>query len=341
MSKMMNLSSQSSSKRPSRRRMLKIFGAAVALPSSVFALRESFGALRPAQWHGETLGALAGMTVWHQDYDFAQHTLLRMRSEVERLESVFSLYQPGSEIVRLNQTGRLDHPSRDFLIVLEESLRIAQLSSGAFDPTVQPLWDAYTEFYKEHPTAIGTPDSHRIGLARSRVDYRALDVSSKQIRFAQAGMGLTLNGIAQGYVTDRIADLLRNEGFDHAMVELGETRAIGERPEGGAFKVRLMNPNAPDHVERSVELANSSLAVSGGYGMRFAGSQSHHIFDPASGLSANALIEVAVQAPRALAADALSTAIYVAGEQAAPQLLRAYGASRALITRADGSHLIV
>ena len=94
----MNFSSPSSSQRPSRRRMLKIFGAAVALPSSVIALRQSFGTLRPAQWHGETLGALAGMTVWHQDYEFAQQTLLRMRSEVERLESCLGVAPIASEI---------------------------------------------------------------------------------------------------------------------------------------------------------------------------------------------------------------------------------------------------
>lgn len=332
MSKMMHNTS-----RPSRRRLLKIFGAAVALPSGILALRQGFGSLHRAQWHGETLGALAGMTLWHQDYAFAQQTLLRMRSEVERLESVFSLYEPESEITRLNQMGRLENPSRDLVLVLEDAQRIASLSAGAFDPTVQPLWDAYSAFYKAHPAAIDAPDSQLVDAARKRVDYRSLDVSAQQIRLAQAGMSVTLNGIAQGYITDRIADLLRNEGFDHAMVELGETRAIGERPEGGAFQVQLMNPQAPGEIGRTVELANSALAVSGGYGLRFAGSHSHHIFNPATGLSANALIDVAVEAPRAQAADALSTAIYVAGEQAVPKLLQAYAARRAMITRADGS----
>jgi thiamine biosynthesis lipoprotein len=149
-------------------------------------------------------------------------------------------------------------------------------------------------------------------------------------------MAITLNGIAQGYITDRITDLLRHEGFEHAMVELGETRALGASPDGQPFQVGLMNPASPGLVDRTVALADQALSVSGGYGLRFGG-DAHHIFDPATGRSANRLLDVAVIAPRAIHADALSTAIFVAGEELAPAILRAYPPARAMITRTDGS----
>ncbi len=147
-------------------------------------------------------------------------------------------------------------------------------------------------------------------------------------------MAITLNGIAQGYITDRIAGLLRNEGFEQAMVDLGEFRALGNHPEGRAWRAGLRGG-------RTVGLSDNALAVSGGYGTTFEpGGRFHHIFDPANGASANALREAAVIAPRAMIADGLATAICVAGEERAAALLAPHGA-RAVLTRPDGTSVAI
>ena len=125
------------------------------------------------------------------------------------------------------------------------------------------------------------------------------------------------------------------------MIELGETRALGAGSDGQPFAVGLIDPRAPGMIERVVPLENAALAVSGGYGMRFDGRGQHHIFEPGTGQSANRLIQVAVMSPRAIWADALSTAIYVAGEARAASLLAAYPGSRAILSRPDGTTLEV
>jgi thiamine biosynthesis lipoprotein len=321
----------------SRRKVLTILGAAVALPAGVMALRKAAGSLTPVDWHGESMGGLASLTLWHRDAGFARRTIARLRTEVDRLDSVFSLYQAESEIVRLNRTGRLATPSRDLLIVLEEARRIAEASNGAFDPTVQPLWNAYKAHFAAAPDATLGPDPVVLEAARAATDFKALNAGAREICFAKPGMALTLNGIAQGYITDRLTDLLRNEGFDHALVEVGETRALGAAPDGEPFKISLMSPQRPGILNRSIPLADAALSVSGGYGFRFGRSPAHHIFDAATGQSANRLLDVAVVAPRAILADGLSTAIFVAGEQAAPEILRSYPPARVIITRDDGS----
>ena len=323
--------------RLSRRDVLKVVAASAALPVGVLGLRASAGRLSPAQWHGETLGAVAAMTLWHRDEKFAQRTLARMRGEVERLELIFSLYRPNSGIVRLNRDGRIASPSPELVAVLDESRRIAAASAGAFDPTVQPLWNAHAAWFAGHPDFEGEPRSAMIDHARALTGFDGVDAGSHAIAFARPGMAITLNGVAQGYITDFIADLLRNEGFDHAMVELGETRALGAAPDGKPFEVGLMKPGAVNIIDRKVQLADASLSVSGGYGFRFGRSRAHHIFDPSSGLSPERLRDVAVIAPRATHADGLSTAIYVAGEAAAPRILASYPGARAILTRADGS----
>src|SRR5262249_19732190 len=89
---------------------------------------------------------------------------------------------------------------------------------------------------------------------------------------------------------------------------------------------------------RDVELENMALAVSGGYGTTFEPTgHFHHIFDPHTGVSANRLLQVAVTGPEATRADGLATAIYVAGEAAAPGWLAASPRTRAFLTRPDGS----
>jgi thiamine biosynthesis lipoprotein len=321
--------------RPSRRNVLTILGAAVALPAGVLALRTGAGAPTPVQWRGESLGGPAYLTLWHRDPAVANRTIASMRAEIERLETIFSLHRQDSEIVRLNARGRLNGPSRDLVFVLEEARRIAQASAGAFDPTVQPLWKLWAS-RDRIDGASRPPAPAALEAARALVDFSAMEVSVGSVRFARDGMAITLNGIAQGYITDRIADLLRNEGFDHAMVELGETRAIGAAPDGRPFRVGIVRPDNPAMLDRTVQLADEALSVSGGYGFRF-GPDAHHIFDPSSGRSPTALRDVVVKARRAVEADALSTAIYVAGEQAAPGILRAYRSATAILTRADGS----
>jgi thiamine biosynthesis lipoprotein len=93
---------------------------------------------------------------------------------------------------------------------------------------------------------------------------------------------------------------------------------------------------------RIIELEDMALAVSGGYGTTFEPSGDfHHIFDPRTGASAKSLVDVAVISPSATAADGLATAICVAGEELAPILLAAYPRTWAILTRLDGTSVVV
>ncbi len=318
----------------SRRQALKVVAAVAALPVGALALRRLSGSPVFQTWQGESLGGPVSLTIWHPDDAFARGTIARMRSEVERLDGVFSLFRYDSEIARLNRDGRLDKASPDLVTVLTESRRAADVSAGAFDPTVQPLWRLYEEHFRANPDDVAGPPGASIDAARAKVGYRDIAIDGRRIAFARAGMAVTLNGIAQGYITDRVANLLRQEGFDHAVVELGETRVLGDDPRGGPWSIEHIDPRHPASVDRTISVANEAVAVSGGYGMRFGRSASHHIFDPATGRSPNQLLDVTVIAPSAIVADALSTAIFVAGENALPGLLAAYPGARATVTRA-------
>ncbi len=324
-----------------RRRAIRIVAAVAGLPLLAAGVRATAPKPHFFGWTGEVLGAVSELTLWHWDEGLARRAVLMVRGEIERYERTFSLYRDDSEIARLNCDGSLAHPSAELRLVIEESLRLGALSEGAFDISVQPVWQAYAAHFWSRTRIEADIAARALAVARSLVDFRRIDVAAARIAFTRAGMAVTLNGIAQGFITDRIADLLRNEGFDQTVVDLGEMRALGEHPDGRPWRVGIKDPRGPRDA-RMLELADMALAVSGGYGTTFEPSgRHHHIFDPKTGASASSLIDVAIIGPRAFAADGLSTAIYVAGEARAPALLAAYPGTHAIVTRSDGTAVTV
>jgi thiamine biosynthesis lipoprotein len=263
---------------------------------------------------------------------------LRVRAEIARYERIFSLYRSYSEISRLNETGTLDKPSPELRGLIEVSQRFGELSDGAFDISVQPLWRLHEAHFWSRTAVQSDIGARARDVARDLVNFRQVHAHAARVSFGHAGMAITLNSVAQGFITDTIADLLRNEGFENAMVDLGEFRALGRHPDGHPWRLGIRDGTARGGIARTVELEDMALAVSGGYGTVFEPTgRFHHIFDPHTGASANGLVDVAVIAPRATAANGLSTAIFVAGEARAPTLLAAYPGTRAILTRPDGT----
>jgi FAD:protein FMN transferase len=325
-----------------RRRAIHIAAAAAGLPLAIAAVRATAPPGQLFSWQGEVLGALSELTLWHTDAAFAQRTILRVRGEVARYEGIFSLYQQDSEISRLNAAGTLSKPSPELRRLVEDGRRFSVLSDGAFDISVQPLWRLYEAHFWTHSDIQRDIAARARDLARELVDFRNIDIGGTRIAFARAGMGITLNSLAQGFITDAIADLLRNEGFESAVVDLGEFRTIGRHPEGHPWRIGIRNGMAQGGIARTIELEDVALAVSGGYGTTFEPTgRFHHIFDPHTGACANSLVDVAVIGPRATIANGLSTTICVAGEDRAPALLAAYPGTRAILTRPDGTAVTI
>jgi FAD:protein FMN transferase len=339
-----------------RRRVFRIVAAAAGLPLMIAALRATVPAGKLFNWQGEVLGGLAELSLWYTDEAMARRAMRKIEAEIARYEAIFSLARAESEISRLNAAGWLARPSAELRALLEEGRRFSVLSAGAFDVTVQPLWRLYeAQFWSGKPVFEDILARAR-DVAQALVDYRQIEIGAHLIAFARHGMAVTLNSLAQGFITDAAADLLRNEGFETAFVDLGEIRALGRHPDGRAWRVGIRDgrPAAgsadaaagasatPAQPAPLVELADTALAVSGGYGTTFEPTgRYHHIFDPATGDSARALIDAAVIGPRATIANGLSTALCVAGEARAAALLAACPGYRAILTRPDGTRVEV
>lgn len=297
-----------------RRRFIAIAAAAGALaasPARTFALA-------PVEWRGIALGAAASLIIHHEDRRDALALLQTSLAEIERLERIFSLYRPDSALVALNRLGRLEAPPLDLVALLGQADRVWRLSDGAFDPTVQPLWTLYADHFS-HPQADPRgPPPATIEQTRAALGWPGVRFSSEAVAFTRPGMALTLNGIAQGYITDRIAELLRQAGMRHVLIDLGEIRSIGRRGDGLPWQVGV--------ADHRVSLEDAAMATTSPDGTRFS-PFCHHLFDPKSGRSVNPANTVTVVAASATQADSAATATAIA-----PHLMGRFEQEGAVVT---------
>lgn len=311
--------------RITRRRALVILASAMAFPGSARA-----ASIRPFEWRGMALGADARLLLWAADRELAHEAIGSCVAEIERLEQVFSLHRPSSEISRLNRHGVLAPPSHDMIRLLHLGRRMNRLTEGLFDPTVQSLWELYADWYAGRPERE-PPQESTVAAARGRVGIEKIDIGTARVA-CRDGARITLNGIAQGYITDRAADLLRARGWKHVLIDLGELRALDAKPDGAPWRIGIRETG------QKLPVADAALATSAGGALRFGLSGStNHIFNPRTGHSSAIWRAVTVRHASAAVADALSTALVSATPAQVERIARAQKGARIWATRTDGS----
>ncbi|MDV2988981.1 MAG: FAD:protein FMN transferase [Dehalogenimonas sp.] len=233
-------------------------------------------------------------------------------AEIQRLSLILSRHDPASELSILNKTGAIANASPELVGVIQKARAFSELSSGAFDVSVLPLLKLYSQSFAEG----GSPPAERdIEATRAAVDYRLIETKDRSITLAAPGMGLTLDGIAKGYVVDQAAALLKARGLTQVMVEAGGDMSLrGMREDGQAWKIGLTHPRALAGYYEVIQTSNDCLATSGDYENAFTADYSwHHIIDPRVGHSPREVASATVIAADTAYADALATAAMVMG----------------------------
>lgn len=319
-----------------RRRAITVLAAAAGVP---LFLSAKGAQARMVRWEGTALGAPASISLYHKDEAKAQAAIEAGLAELARLEGIFSVYRADTTLALLNREGRVDNAPSEFIELLTHALSLADKSGGVYDPTIQPLWQTYfRHFTGANPDASG-PAQAEIEAARLLVDWKSveIDAARRSVAFRRPGMGLTLNSGAQGYITDRVADVLKSHGFTQMIVDMGEPRALDAKPDGSAWKIGIANPASPKEALSEIDVVNKCVSTSGGYGTLFddAG-RFTHLIDPRTGKTAPALLGVSVVAPTATLADGLSAAMLLVDADKRQGLLRAGGGELALFVTPQG-----
>ena len=235
--------------------------------------------------------------------------------EIRRVDSVFSIHRPDSELSRVNANAHREavSVSDELATLVLSALDVARDTGGAFDPTVGPLIQLWGFLWKEHRF----PASNELAAARTHVGYRLVELDPRQhtIRFFTNGVSLDLNAIAKGYAVDCAIEKLRSHGISNAMVRAGgDLRVIGSPPGETAWTVQLEDP-VKRGKRRSIKLRDQALSTSGSYENFFIreGRRYSHLLDPRTGWPVEGIASCSVIGRTCTESDALSTALFVLG----------------------------
>ena len=236
-------------------------------------------------------------------------------ARAEELEQIMSDYREDSELMRLAREGAgAPFPaSNDLYDVLSKSIRISELSHGAFDVTVGPL----VALWREAHTTGRFPDPSDLARAKTLVNYKfvELDSTSHTVFLKRAGMKLDLGAIGKGYAADQMLAVLQARGLRQAMVVAGGEVAIGAPPPGSVgWKVAINTADAKTgKAPCTLVLHDAALSTSGDSEqfVEINGKRYSHVIDPFTGVALEGMASTTVLSRDATTTDALGTALSI------------------------------
>jgi thiamine biosynthesis lipoprotein len=257
-------------------------------------------------------------------YEHGTDVALAALDLVDRLEDQLSIYRDHSEVSRLNRqagTGPVSVEPQLFELLVR-AVELHRQTGGAFDVTagrLSSVWGFTSRRGK-------IPDANDLEAARNCVgsQHLELDPTSCRVRFRRPGLEINTGSIGKGYALDRCAQFLAAEGIDDVLLHGGSSSVLARGTRGllagePGWLVGVRNPMHPARRVGTLRLTDRALATSGSGTQFFVhqGRRYGHILDPRSGWPSEGVLTVSVLAPTAAEADALATAFYVMGSQAA------------------------
>lgn len=280
------------------------------------------------------MGTHVSLSVLEDSRDRAEQALGEAREEMQRVVALLNRFDSDSALSELNREGRLDGAPDELLAVLGRAQGLADASGGAFDVTVQPVVDLLRA--RRDRGLVGAPPEAALREALGRVGRDRLRVRDRAVDLRGEGMGVTLDGIAKGYVVDRMAAAFAAHGVDDYLINAGgDVRTAGTRDGRDPWRVAVRDPDDADRPAALVAATGGALATSGGYEIYFDDERTcHHIVGPNSGRSPVSCNSVTVRAGDAMHADALATTVFVLGPRDGLALIeRVAGAECLILTR--------
>jgi len=292
---------------------------------------------------GTLMDTFCEISCYTADKDKAASAISEAFKEMERIEKVFSKFDENSEVSKINKLAGLDKlgVSKEVFGLTEKAVYYSRISEGAFDITVAPLMEMWG-FIRRRGSI---PDKEAIEKALKGVGYKNIELYPKVgfVKFLNKDTEVDFGGIAKGYAVDRAKDLLVSRGIKDGLINLGgNIFALGRPPGKKNWKIGVQDPRNKGKLLHSFELTNKAISTSGNYERFFEieGKRYSHIINPVTGVPCQGIISVTVVADSAEEADALSTAIFVMGEEKGLILAKSIKGVRLLMLKEDGGIIL-
>lgn len=313
------------------------------------------GLRKEFEFTGETMGTTYHIKVVTWAFKDLDYLPTQIEERLESLNRSMSTFMPDSEISQFNsmhETGKKFYVSDDFLHVAQMGKRIYKITKGAWDGTVMPLVKLWgfagsNSVISEMRTDI--PEDKVIRKILMEIGFEKVEISDQgYLVKKQASLSIDFASIAKGYAVDQIADLIRINGFNDFLVEIGgEIYASGHRLDGRNWRVGVNTPRkeSPNNmIYEVVDITNKALATSGDYRNFFEvnGKYYSHILDPRTGYPVtNGVVSVSIIADTCVYADGLATGVMVMGVANGLELIDSLDGVECLLVVKEGEEKLI
>ncbi len=263
-------------------------------------------------------------------------------ARLREIEDHMSVNREGTELDKVNKAAGREpvQVTADVIEVLSTALRYAELSDGAFDPTVGPL----VKLWGIGSDNARVPTENEIAQVLPLINWKdvVLDAKAGTVYLKRPDMALDLGAIAKGYAADEMARILKSNKIERAIIDLGgNVLAYGEKQGGKAWRIGIQDPTGERGSYVGIlEIKNKTMVTSGVY-ERFLlqdGKRYHHIISTKTGYPVqNGLLSVTIIGDKSIDADGLSTAVFALGYEKGRALLESLGNVEGIFIFEDGS----
>ncbi len=245
-------------------------------------------------------------------------------AELKRIENLISDWIPTTAISQINTNAGIKpiKVSQELIDLVERSIKISKLTEGAFDisyASMDKIWK-FDGSMKEMPTSAA------IKKSVEKVSYKniIIDKENSTIFLKLKGMKLGLGGIGQGYIADKVKELLKSKGVTSGLINVsGDISTWGKQPNGQQWKIGIKNPVNKNKIFATFPIEDTAVETSGTYEkfVTFNGKRYSHIIDTRTGYPVSGLVSVTVFAKTTELADALATGVFVLGQDVGMNLV--------------------
>jgi FAD:protein FMN transferase len=326
-----------------RRSFLKLSGllglgaaAATLVPFAAEAVRFN-NQMMKVSTRRPAMGTFVSMTLLHPSRDQAEEAMEQAFQEIDRLSGILSRYDRSSAVAFLNKEGQARDLPPEVIHLVSKALQYHQLTGGAFDITVKPIVDLFQQKLGGEKKA--RPTEKELQNLLKLVDVGKVELRDRSVHFMEPGMGITLDGIAKGFIVDRASELLTSQGIDNHLIDAGgDIRTRGSKQGEKPWTVAIQDPLKQRKYPDVVPLKDGAIATSGNYEIYFDREKMfHHIVNPRTGISPRLASSVSVTAETTMEADALSTGVFVMGPGEGTQFINTLPSCECLVIARDGA----
>ena len=238
-------------------------------------------------------------------------------AEIQRIEKLLTTFSEDSETNRINQNAGIAPVavSRETFDLIARSLRISEITQGAFDITYGSIDKKLWNFDR---TMTSLPDAETAKQMVRLINYRnvILDNEQQTVFLKEAGMRIGFGGIGKGYAAEKAKLIMKQQGVVHGVVNAsGDLTTWGLQPNGQPWTVGIANPDATGQIFSYMSISDLAVATSGNYEkfVIIGGKKYSHTIDPRTGLPVTGIKSVTIITTNAEIADAMATPVTIMG----------------------------